>query len=236
MTIEYRTGKVEIRKKDGLRVIRLRPIVPNIVDDYRSVFMPDTFDASVASRLPTLAWAHDWSEPIGRAIDHGTEGDLRWIDFRVDDHPDVPMARRALAQVESGTLEDCSVGFSGTKRRPPTDDELTRWPTAVEIIEQADLDEVSLVLRGAVPGAGVVHMRTRDGRVARVAEDVVMDVAKKVAAKELTEAEGQAYLNLIAQDAPEAPPTEPPPADTTTVDEALAEADAALATLTDRSR
>jgi HK97 family phage prohead protease len=231
MKHERRTARgLEVRQKDGMRVVRLRPIVPNTVDDYKSVFLPATFDASLAERMPTLAWGHNWQDPIGRAVDWGTDGDLRWIDFRVDDPALVPSAARALAQIESGTIDDVSVGFSGTQRRDPTDMELERWPGAREVIERADLDEVSLVLRGAVPGAKVLSLRSREGRVASVAEDVVMDVARKVAAGELTEDEGRAYLDLMATDAPELPPTtDPNPVpDTVDVDQALAEADAAI--------
>lgn len=228
-------GGLEVRSGDnGERIIRLKPITPNIVDDYGSVFMPDTFDASLTERQPTLVWAHSWQEPIGRGIDHGGEGDERWIEFRVDDHPDVPRARQAIAQVESGTLDDVSVGFSNTKRRPPTDEEEKRWPGAVEIIERAELDEVSLVLRGAVPGAKVLSLRSADGRALSVPEDVMLDVAEKVATGELTEEAGRAFLRLVADD-PD--PGTPPPADNTddaAADEALAaDADDALGVFLD---
>jgi HK97 family phage prohead protease len=248
MKIEHRHAKLSgVRvgtTENGIHTVTLRPIVPNIVDDYGSVFMPDTFDGSLEERMPTLAWTHSWSEPIGRAFAWKVDGDLRSIEFRFDDFDDVPTARRAWSQCQPGpngepaTIDDCSVGFSGTKRREPTDEELERWPGAREIITKADLDEVSLVLRGAVPGAKVLSLRSRDGRVASVAEDAVMDVARKVAAGEMTEVEGKAYLNLIAQDAPAAPPVDtgevPPDAgDVATVDAAI---DDALAAYTDRSR
>jgi HK97 family phage prohead protease len=245
MKIEHRHAKLSgVRvgtTENGIHTVTLRPIVPNIVDDYGSVFMPDTFDAALDARFPTLAWTHSWSEPIGRAFAWKADGDLRSIEFRFDDFDDVPTARRAWSQCQPGpngepaTIDDCSVGFSGTKRREPTDEELERWPGAREIITKADLDEVSLVLRGAVPGAKVLSLRSRDGRVASVAEDAVMDVARKVAAGEMTEVEGKAYLNLIAQDAPDAPPADPTtdPAPTVEVDAAI---DDALAAYTDRSR
>jgi HK97 family phage prohead protease len=242
--LERRHAASEVRaaEKNGSRTVTLQPIVPNIVDDYGSVFMPDTFDASLEDRMPTLAWGHSWQHPIGRATGWASNGDLRSIEFRV---ADTQQARDAYALCEPGpngeppVIDDCSVGFSNTKRRPPTDEELERWPGAVEIIERADLDEVSLVLRGAVPGAKVLSLRSRDGRVAAVDEDTVMDVARKVAAGEMSEDEGRAFLNLIAEDdGTPAPTPEPSATDTViaTIDEALAEADAALDTLNDRSR
>ncbi len=250
MKIERRHARTEVRAattETGTRTVVLQPIVPNIVDDYGSVFMPDTFDASLEERMPTLAWGHSWQHPIGRATGWSADGDLRSIEFRV---ANTQQANDAYALCEPGpngeppVIDDCSVGFSNTKRRPPTDEELKRWPGAQEIIEKADLDEVSLVLRGAVPGAKVLSLRSRDGRVASVDEDVVMDVARKVAAQEMTEEEGRAYLNLIAEDDgtldgpiatnPDGSITLNEPG--TDVTAALAEADAAIDGLTDRSR
>lgn len=241
MKIEHRTHRVgEMRATktdDGMHVITLQPIVPFIPDDYGSVWMPDVFDESLDRRLPTLAWAHNWQEPIGRAIAWRAKGDLREIDFRLDDFDDVPQARRAFSQVRSGTLDDCSVGFSNTTRREPTAEERERWPGAAEIMIRSELDETSPVLRGAVPGAKVLALRSRDGRVASVAEDVVMDVARKVAAGEMTKDEGQVYLDLIAtDDGTPATVLEQDPAEATSIDEALAEADAALDAITGRSR
>jgi HK97 family phage prohead protease len=223
----------------GMRVVTLQPIVPNIVDDYGSVFMPDTFDASLEERMPTLAWAHSWQAPIGRAMAWSQDGDLRSIEFRV---ADTQQARDAYELCQPGpggepaVIDDCSVGFSNTKRRDPTPEELERWPGAREIITKADLDEVSLVLRGAVPGAKVLALRSADGAVASVAEDVLLDLAEKVAAGELTEAAAKAALRLASDDVPAAPP-EPVVIKPATVgaDEAMADVDAALDALLDRS-
>lgn len=160
-----RQGRREVRRarvapaSDIAHTVTLHAIRPGVVDDYGSVWMADAFDESLARRLPALAWAHDWAQPIGRGIDYATSSDGPAITFAFDDFEDVPAARRAWSQVRSGTITDCSVGFSRVTRRPPTDDELRRWPGAKEIILKADLDEVSLVLRGAVPGAEVLSVR-----------------------------------------------------------------------------
>lgn len=246
MKIEHRSVKAGgIRASttdDGLHVITLRPIVPYEVDDYGSVWLPDTFDESLDRRLPTLAWAHNWNEPIGRAIAWRKVGDLREIDFRLDDFDAVPLAKRAWVQCSPGpngeppTIDDCSVGFSNTKRREPTDQELERWPMAREIMVTSELDETSPVLRGAVKGAKILAVRSADGAVASVSEDVLLDLAEKVAAGELSEAAAKAALRLAADDSDPTPSAEDPPADTIDVDQALAEADAALDTLSDRSR
>lgn len=60
--------------------------------------------------------------------------------------------------------------------------------------------------------------------------DVVMDVARKVAAGDMTEDEGRAYLDLMAED--DGTPGASPP-DTAA---ALAEVEGALDTLTERNR
>ena len=67
------------------------------------------------------------------------------------------------------------------------------------MIFDADLDEVSLVLRGAVPGAKVVAYRSGE-RVASVPIDAVTELARKVNAGEISEDEAQTALGLLAVD------------------------------------
>lgn len=193
------TRKAEIRAAviDGKPGVTLKVITPGIVDDYGSVFMPDAFDESIAHRYPTLCWAHDWSEPLGPAVAHraGADGSPE-IDFLFSDFEAVPMARRAHAQVADGTIRDCSVGFTNTERRSPTDEELQRWPGAREVITRADLDEVSLVLRGAVPGARVLSSRG-----AQVPVDAVVELARRVSAGEITADEAQVAIRLLETEA-----------------------------------
>jgi HK97 family phage prohead protease len=209
MTVETRRLRgVEWRSEGDGRTVTLKPITPGVVDDYGTVWTADVFDASLATRLPTLCWAHDWSEPIGRATAVGkAEDGTPTIDFELDDPEAVPRARQAQAQVASGTIRDCSVGFVRKEWRAPTSDELTRWPNATEVMIAADLDEVSLVLRGAVPGAQVVALR--DGR-GTVAVDLVAELAKRVHAGDMTEAEAQVALSLTETDEVPDPVAEDP--------------------------
>lgn len=212
---------------EGHRYIDVRLITPGVVDDYGSLWMADAFDDSIAKRMPTLTWGHDWSEPIGRAVAYTPSEDGPTARFRFDDPDAVPLVRRAISQVESGTLDDVSVGFSNTRRRQPTDAERARFPGIVEVIERANLDETALVLRGAVPGAKVLSLRTAAGTVDG---DTVLGLARQIAAGDLTQEEALAALNLAAAaeapaDAPNGVPDEP---DDDGADEVLAEADAAL--------
>lgn len=241
MSRETRARLAEIRAvtdDDGTRSVELHCITPGVVDDYGSVWMPDVFDDSLGRRLPTLCWAHSWSEPLGRGVDYRTSSTGPDVIFEFDDFDDVPQARRAFSQVRSGTITDCSVGFSNTQRRDPTDAEREQWPGVREVILKADLDEVSLVLAGAVPGAKVLAIRSADG-AGEVSEDAWLAVAKKVAAGELTVAEGKAALAIAADGGEEGdgtggapsetpPPDEPDPEQAAELEELFADADAAL--------
>lgn len=223
------TRRAEVRAADlgdGRPGVTLKVITPNVVDDYGSVFEASAFEASLGQRAPVMCWAHSWEEPLGPYVDHTSDTDgAPVIRFAFSDFEAVPMARRAHAQVLDGTIGDCSVGFSNTKRREPTEDEQVRWPGVREVITSADLDEVSLVLRGAVPGAKVLSVRSGG----KVDIDAVVELAKRITAGELTDAEGRAALELLVEGAPApVPPVEPPVAE---VPDMTADIDAALASI-----
>ena len=217
MTIEHRTFRnVEIRATDqrgpnGRPVVTLRAITPGVVDDYGSVWLPDTFDEAMQARIaadpddtPALCWAHRWDDPIGHGIAYRATANGPDVDFEFDDFDAVPRAKQAEAQVRSKTIRDCSVGFFDVQRRDPTDEERQQYPGVTEIIEKADLDEVSLVLRGAVPGAKVLAMRSAQGD-ASLDADAFFEISRKVAAKEMSLEEGQAAIALLAVPDPAAP-------------------------------
>jgi len=233
MTIERRSVRnVEIRatEVDGKPGVTLHAIRPGVVDDYGSVWLPDTFDESLSERLPTLCWAHDWSEPLGPGIDFTTGDDGPAIRFAFSDFEAVPIARRAHAQVSDGTIQDCSVGFWNAQRRDPTEAEVKKYPGIREVIVKAQLDEVSLVLRGAVPGAKVLAVRG-----AKVAVDAAVDLARRVQEGEITQDEAKAALDLLAvpDSEPEGGPSAGGPAAEVDHEALDAEVDALLA---DRSR
>jgi HK97 family phage prohead protease len=229
MTTTRRMKGVEVRAltlPDGTPGVVLQAIAPGVVDDYGSLWEPHAFDDSLATRLPTLCWSHDWSEPLGPGVDYETSDDGPRVSFRFSDFDAVPQARRAHAQVTDGTIQDCSVGFSQVQRRSPTDAEEKQFPGIREVIEQATLDEISLVLRGAVPGAKVLSVRTAAGVVE---ESLVLDLARKVTAGEITKDEALVALDLAAGGTP-TEEQEQEEQETDELDEAalIAEADAAL--------
>lgn len=153
-------GAVRAFEENGEHFVNLLVTKYNVVDEYKTVWLPGVFSRSLDERPPTLAWGHNWQDPIGRAVSWTDSADGPIVQFRLDDFEDVPQARRAFSQVNSGTIDDCSVGFSNLTSRAPTPSELEQFPGAVEMMVDADLDETSLVLRGAVPGAKVLALRS----------------------------------------------------------------------------
>lgn len=171
--------------EDGRHTVTLQAIRPGVVDDYGSVWMADAFDRSLGERLPTLCWSHDWADPIGHGLDYQTTDEGPVVRFAFDDFDAVPRARQAFAQTKSGTIRDCSVGFSKVERRDPTDDELTQYPGVREVILSARMDELSLVLAGAVPGAQVVGVRMANVD-APVSREAVARLLARLATGEFT--------------------------------------------------
>lgn len=208
MKREVRTFRnVEVRATDrrgpnGRPVVELRIISPGVVDDYGSVWMADTFDEAILARIaadpddtPSLCWSHRWDDPIGHGIDYTPDSAGPRMSFQLDDFDAVPRAKQAWAQVQSRTIRDCSVGFYAIERREATTEDMQRWPGAREVITKADLDEVSLVLRGAVPGAKV--LRSSGGLVDI---DVVVELARRVQAGEITREEAERAVELLSDD------------------------------------
>ena len=230
---ERRSARVASVSDDG-RTIEVRAVTYGVVDDWGSVFLPGTFNESLGRRLPTFAWGHDWSEPIGRATAWNDSDEGLDLTMRLSDPDAVPRARQAMVQFADGTIDDVSVGFSGTSRRPPTKDEEKQWPGVREVITSADLDETSAVLRGAVPGAKVLSVRS----AAEVDLDAVVALAKRVAAGELTAEEAKVAVDLLGGDPEEGDETDPPvePEEPAELDPELdAQLDAALGVALGRS-
>lgn len=242
--LRYGRGEVRAVPDAPEGTVDVTAVAYGVVDDYGSLWLPGVFARSLGERMPTFAWAHDWTEPIGRGIEHADADDGQHVRLRLDlqrdpetRQPIVPRAHQTWSQIDSGTLDDVSVGFWPVTVRQPTAEEVERYPGVQEVMVDADLDEISVVLRGAVPGAKIGAFR--DARGQQVPEASVVDIAKKVAAGELTEAEGKAALGLLATDDGVAPPPEQGDGgtgDDGAADAVLAEADAALDALGDRSR
>jgi len=218
----------------------------NTVDSYGTTWVPGVFDEALAERMPTILYGHDWynlEHVLGSGIDYRqTPDDVGppGVDVLMEFAEDVPAADLAVrllapnATSKGPVLRDVSVGFDRYEwvtREGLTPEQLQAGAT--EAMVRAGMDELSLVVRGAVPGAQV------RGRRGALDLEAVVEIAKRRAAGELSDAEAQAALDLLAGAEPPAgdPPAGDPPADEPHVDELLdAELDAALDVALGRSR
>lgn len=183
---ETRNGEIRAATDDG--TIEILAVAYNVTDDYGTQFRRGTFTASLEHHLPVIAWAHDWSEPIGRATGYREDDDGLYLTARLDIGGAVPRADQAYEQARSGTLTDVSVGFM---RRS---DEMV---DGVTVITEAELDEVSFVLRGAVPGAKVLAVRSaRSGEVVDLG--AVEEIARRVVAGEIDQATADEMARLLS--------------------------------------
>lgn len=145
---------------DTAHTVDLRIFTYNTVDSFGTRWEPGCADQSLAEGYLPFAFSHSWEEPIGhmdRVVTNDSTGPV--VRFAFDDFNDVPRARQVYSQLKSGTLRDCSIGFSGWTRRDPSQEELAQAPELRDVVSKVDLDEVSIVLHGAVPGAELVGLR-----------------------------------------------------------------------------
>lgn len=156
-------GRAEVRKVgDGTkREFIARVMVYNTVDDYGTIWAPGCFKESLSKRMPVVAWAHSWTEPVGRYREVvKDDGQVLELLGKLSDFDAVPRARQAWAQMDDGTIDQFSVGFTRRKWLDGGDlSEQDRAAGAVERMLQADLDEASPVLVGAVPGTALIGTR-----------------------------------------------------------------------------
>ncbi len=228
---ETRTGEIRAATEDG--TIEVLAVAYGVTDDYGTQFDRGTFTESLRGHLPVIAWAHSWDEPIGRATGWRETDEGLYLTARLDIGGAVPRADQAYEQARSGTLTDVSVGFM---RR--ADEERD----GVTVITKADLDEVSFVLRGAVPGAKVLAVRSaRSGEVVDLT--AVEEIARRVVAGDIDQATADEMARLLS--APPEPPNagpsgandgEPDPDPEPPIDEAAAELVAEAEQILDRSR
>ncbi len=160
-----RAEVAEVEGKD-IPTVTLQMLTYFDVDSYGSLWTPGVLTAGIRKRLPQLAWSHSWSEIIGRALpDTYVDNEIGpQLTFYFNNFDDVPTARRIYSQIKDGTLDECSIGFGWDYiARDPTEDEREQYPGVREVMIEAALDEVSIVLRGAVPNAKVIGVRSREG-------------------------------------------------------------------------
>lgn len=218
MNIERRVRPLELREavpgSDG-RQRWATAVTYGTVDSYGTTWTPGVFTEALAERMPVILYGHDWW-----TLDHvlGQGIDSREKDYGVDvlvefaDPEVIAAARTAMALIagDKPVIRDVSVGFERRAWRAAKD--LTEAEIklgATEAMDAAGMDELSLVVRGAVPGAA---LRSRMGRRGAVDLEAVVEIARRKAAGELTDDEAQAAVDLLVVAEPGAE-TPPPPAE-----------------------
>lgn len=120
-----------------------RPV--ELMPGLREVFLPGAFTAQMKDPgRVKVAYRH--GEIIGRAVDLEERDDGLWMRGRISDDADLPEARKALAQLRGGLVDELSVGFQSVKGGTviTEDDQGTLWEH-----RRAALREVSVVPWGA---------------------------------------------------------------------------------------
>lgn len=199
--IERRVYRTEFRDVPGSKGRQkwATAVTYNTVDDYGTIWLPGCFDKSLGERMPTMLYGHDWyslDHVLGKGVDFRQSPGAPGVDvlLEFDDPEFVPMVRQAMWQVDNKTLQDVSVGFDRwewLEREKLTPEQLKAG--ASEAMVEAGMDELSIVVRGAVTGASFRNRRTGSLDI-----DAVMAIAKRKVAGEITEEEAQAALDLLA--------------------------------------
>lgn len=65
---------------------------------------------NAANRVAVL-WQHDWDSPIGRATQLVDSAEMLRFTAKITENTDVPEARKALALLREGIVDEISVGF-----------------------------------------------------------------------------------------------------------------------------
>jgi HK97 family phage prohead protease len=191
--------------KDGYPRVDACFVKYNVVDSYGTRFLPGVFKRNLEERsqngnMPNVRWQHDDKEPIGLIERTEERPDGLYGTFRLDADPVVPRAMQAHFQLKSGTLKDVSVGFSG---------DFKRGSDGVPEFAENDLNELSIVSQGAVPGAKILALRSSPGMV--VDEELAGQIVAKLASGEFTLKEALQALEDAAIERPVPVEAEPEP-------------------------
>jgi len=111
----------------------------------REVFLPGAFASQVKDPgRVKIAYRH--GEIIGRAVELEDRDDGLWVRGRIEDDADMPDARKALAQLRAGLVDELSVGFLPVRNGTTVSEDSggTVWEH-----KRATLREISVVPWGA---------------------------------------------------------------------------------------
>ena len=205
-------------QQDGLpRQFWVRAVTYGNTDDFKTKFREGAFAKSLERRMPRFMFGHaGWENPIallGRTLEHRDSKDGLDLLVELDDFDFVPTARQVAHQLQSGTLDQFSIGFKRTRETRDARDGGT-W------VEEGRLGEVSAVVEGAVRGTKLLQFRSALGSAG---EGLMLDVNDVVRiltrmslgdtdlADALQEVKALTALARDEQEEDETPPEEPPP-------------------------
>jgi HK97 family phage prohead protease len=154
---EIRRMGVELSSFDsGTGAFEAVACVYGYTDGYNTRFVPGCFAASLRRELPEVRYEHT-SRRIGEVQDWRDDAERLTILGQLDppEGKQRKLLTRAWKGMQTGVLAEFSVGFYTREDRTAGD--------GVREITRADLDEISLVIEGAVVGAELVATRTAGG-------------------------------------------------------------------------
>ncbi|WP_299733862.1 HK97 family phage prohead protease [uncultured Endozoicomonas sp.] len=113
-----------------------------VKDSYSDIVLPGAFNASLASwreknKLPAMLWQHRMDEPIGIYTKMEEDDEGLYVEGRLLIDAD-PLAKRAHAHMQAGSLSGLSIGYS--LKDYEWDKDKGAW-----MLKEIDLWEVSLV-------------------------------------------------------------------------------------------
>lgn len=164
MTTELREAIGEIRSiNEQNKTADVRVVSYNIADSYGSVWEPGVFDESLRSKLPSACWGHERTSIFGSVREYDSTPTHLDATLGFADFGDVPLARMAYSLMKDQHVKDTSFAFArypGGWRDERNDTSYKpTLPGESERLSRARLDEVSVVLTGAVPGSQVLNVR-----------------------------------------------------------------------------
>lgn len=133
-----------------------------ILDNQGEEVTYGAFDRSLknweeSGKMPKLLWQHDYRQPIGL-----------WKNIREDHHGlyvegqlllELNQAREAYFLLKNGIVDGLSIGFVAVRSRRKDG---RQGHAKVRILEEVNLQEVSLVTFAANPKAKVEHVKMND--------------------------------------------------------------------------
>jgi len=132
-----------------------------VVDSDNDIIEPTAFDKSISKNdiIPFLQ-GHDQSQIIGKVLSLSPkymDGDQYQLLAKLKVNLETERGRDAFSNIKGGYVNQYSIGFN----IPDTGAELKRIGDAtVRVINEADLVEVSSVIRGASPDTATISAKT----------------------------------------------------------------------------